>query len=116
MKPSDVRMFRGLLPLVGTFGRAELEFAAALLVRTCVRNGDEFGAHPPRSIGVTMKADVDEALEPWVSFARNPFVPRPDFRGLAEAGFAEFLGDVDQGAPVQFTAKGLDVLRATVAA
>lgn len=109
MKPSDVVMFRSWIPLVDTFGRTELEWAAALLVRTCQLNGDVFAAHPPKAIGETMKRDRASRLDPWAGLMGNPFL-RPDFRGLAEKGFVEFLGDVDAGAPVQFTAKGLVVL------
>lgn len=40
----------------------------------------------------------------------NPFAPLPDFRDLVDKGFARFVGDAEQGAPVEFTDKGLEAL------
>lgn len=117
MKPSEVVLFRSVLPLIATFGRAELEFAAALIVRGCVRNGDRWQSLSPREIGQAMKADAEPG-EPWETLQRNPFLPQPDFHGLVERGFARFGEETPDGeaAPIELTERGLEVLRAKAAA
>jgi len=117
MKPSDVRLWwrDAIIPLLGLFRRAEYEYAAALLVRACVVNGDEWKPQMPRDIGTIMRADIErnEDGQGYLkTLASNPFC-RPDFWGLVKEGFAEFLGDPEKGAPVQFTEKGLEQLRKT---
>lgn len=103
-KPSNVHL--SAIPFGNTFKRAEYEQAAALLVRTCVLNGDTWAAHGPKAIGAAMKADVDADVSPIRHLARNPFF-RPDFRGLVKEGFAEYADDSEH-APVRFTALGFE--------
>ena len=106
-------MWRAALPLVDTFGRAETEFAACLLVLACVTFGDEWKAHPPQDIGRAMK-EAGERGGALCHLKDGP-IPPPDFRLLASNGFAEFLGDPDGvGVPIQFTAKGYEKLATTL--
>lgn len=100
----------GALPFVGSkFGRAEREFAAALLVRACALAGDEWAAQAMPSIGHALKSGA-ESGGPFEHLKTNPFMPHPDFRDLVAKGFARFVGDPDQGAPVEFTEKGLEAV------
>jgi hypothetical protein len=117
-KPSDVRMWRGILPLVDTFGQAETEFAAALMVLTCAENGDTWGPIVPLQMGLAMRKAM-LAGGPLEHLKRNPFLPRPDHRRLVADGFARFIGDDPDAKPapaIEFTPKGFDVLRKTLAA
>lgn len=102
-------MWRGVLPLIGTFGRAELEFAAALMVLACRDNGDTWQAVKPREVGNAMQLAGEKGKE-MHHLKGNPFLPRPDIHGLIEKGFAEFDGNPEDGCPIRFTAKGLEVL------
>lgn len=99
MKPSDI-VLTGV-PLTATMGRSEREHAAALLVRCCQVNGDEWQAVSPRMIGEAIKADVDGKITPMNSWARNPFF-NPDFLDLADKGFA-IMGDDNR---IAFTESG----------
>lgn len=115
MKPSDVYLWRGLLPLIDTFGRSELEMAATCIVRTCVQNGDVWQWVTLPMMGAALGEDIKNDKR-WQELNRNPFVPKPDVRGLVRGGFAECDGDIDvvPCGPVRFTEAGLDVLRKCV--
>ncbi len=102
-KPSDVILTTP--PLIGTMGRSEREHAAALLVRCCQVNGDEWQAVSPKMIGDVIESDIEAKTEPVSSWNRNPFF-RPDFPDLAKHGFA-VMGD-DRA--LSFTEKGLKAL------
>ena len=111
-RPTEVRMWRSVLPFCGSeFGRAEIEFAAALLVIACVP-GDEWGAKTPREIGLAMK----EAGHPGGvlhHLRSNPFTPTPDFPELVKKGYAEFIGEAtsESDPPVRFTERGYEAIR-----
>ena len=110
--PSQVCLWRSLLPLIATFGHAETEFAAALLVQACAHFGDSWNPQTPQQLGVALKVQLEDPKSGWAQLDGNPFVPRPDFRKLAEEGFARFLGDPDaKGTPIEFTENGFAVLR-----
>ncbi len=111
-KPSEVHMWRSpVIPLVDTFGRAETEFAAALMVIACVENGDAWRQLTPQQVGLAMRK-ASEPGGPLHHLRTNPFAPRPDMRALVDGGYAAFFGDPDiAGTPIAFTAKGIDVLR-----
>ena len=98
-KPSQVVL--ASIPLVGTLGHAELEYAAALIVRTCQVHGDVWAAHPWTTIGPTLKADRDAGTEPMASLLRNPFFC-PDVHLLVEEGFARWTAEPGSG-PVELT-------------
>jgi hypothetical protein len=110
--PSQVRL--DAIPLVDTFGRLEREAAATILIRALVRTGNRWSALTPKEIGVALRLDLDEKVQPLHGLRTNPFF-RPDFRDLAKAGYAEFRGDPDEGAPLGFTERGLDALGKWVA-
>jgi hypothetical protein len=112
-RPSQVYLWRGLFPLVGCFGRSEREFAAGILVRACLRNGDAWGPITPQQLGESLQEDVKE--EPWATFQKNPFI-RPDFADLVAEGFAAWDDDphVNKSTPIRFTDRALEILRTCV--
>jgi len=106
MKPSDI-FLNTIPPLMATFGKAECEAAAALIVNACRFHGDVFGPVTPKMVGEALNLKE----EPWKSLNRNPFF-KPDFRKLADKGYAEFDGDPNgHNIPIRFTEKGLAALR-----
>ena len=109
MKPSEVSLSSSFPPLAGTFGRSEREAAATLLVRSCQVNGDIFAPKTPRVVGDALKKDREAGVEPLASLSRNPFW-RPDFRDLVVQGFARWTRE-GEGAPIEFTEKGLEALK-----
>lgn len=115
-KPSDVRMWRSVLPLIDTFGHAETEFAAALIVLASKHAGDEWQPLVLKQLAEAMKKEGEEGGQ-LHHLRTNSFLPYPDLRRLVEDGFAFFGGDpdADPAPTIQFTAKGYDVLRKTVA-
>ena len=106
IKPSQVQLWRSFLPLVGAFGRAELEMAAAVIVLTCKRNGDDWQAVRLRQLGETLKVELEEGC--LKHLAQSPFVPLPDFRGLVAGGFAECTFETD--APIALAESALKIL------
>lgn len=106
-KPSDVVL--RIMPLVGTMKKAEVEFAAALLVRACVRNNDSWAPILPKEMGEAIKQDLDEKIEPLFSLNQNPIF-RPDLHMLIERGFAEVVGGDKNRGPLQFTQVGFDAM------
>jgi hypothetical protein len=107
-KPSEVFLIT-FPPLVGTMGKAEVEAAASMLVRVCQVDGNEWKPCSPQEVGLTLKADIDNKVEPWTSLNRNPFF-RPDFHELVALGFARFTTE-DEHAPIEFTEQGLEAMR-----
>ncbi|MDP2275263.1 MAG: hypothetical protein Q8K32_31245 [Archangium sp.] len=78
MRPSDVVL--RLPPLTGTFGRAEVEHTAALLIFCCWQLGDAWQPIGIEHIEGLMKQALSHTLpaplgEPWLrSFMTNPFI------------------------------------------
>lgn len=105
--PADIRFGAGL-PFVGLLGRSELEAAAALIVRICQRSGGVFRPLVPKEIEDAINADVREDVSPFSELIANPFW-RPDFRGLVDAGFADFIGTKNPR-PISLTVKFFDRL------
>lgn len=103
-KPSQVQLAPDA-PLVATMGRAELEHAAAMIVRACQVSGDVWQPIAPTRMGVVINDDLAAKREPFHSLNTNPFF-RPDFRGLVEKGFARWTAD-GSGAPIELTAEGI---------
>jgi hypothetical protein len=102
VKPSEIVL--GVPPLVGTMGRAEAEFAAALVVLACEANGDRWQAVAWPQITAAAKAALEEGRRPWLTLLSNPFY-RPDVWELVKRGFARWEGE--PGGPVELTMWGL---------
>ena len=116
-KPSQIMCMNSVLPLCGSrFGRAKLEFAAAILVRACVRNGDTWGPRTREEVTAAWVQELDGGI--FAHLARNPFAPQPDFNGLIDDGFALFVANPAVDAlttpgfaeSIQFTAQGFAAL------
>lgn len=113
-KPSDISLTHSFPPLVDTMRKTEAENAAFLIIRTLVRNGDEWKPIGPKDIGLTIKLDLEEKCEPMTALSRNPFF-RPDFRRLVADGFAQWLGNPNEKhCPIEFTEKGIEAFRSYV--
>ena len=103
MNPLDVALFEGPCPLVGVFGRSELEVAAAFIVLACQVDNCWRAVSPPE-VGLALDNSVD-AHRMW----NNPFL-RPDIGDLVAKGFAAWSGEA-LASPVQLTEAGLDRIR-----
>jgi hypothetical protein len=108
-KPSDVQLV--VPPLVDTFGRAELEHAASVIVRACQFHGDTWQPIKPTQVGEAMHHDCTNNREPFSSLYRNPFFTF-DFAKLA---FAGFTSHDEKTNAYSFTDKGFEQLRKHVA-
>jgi len=106
-KPSDV-VLTGV-PLGGTLGRSEVEFAAAIIVRTCQANGDTWTPVGRAEMAAVLHEDVETKREPVASWDRNPFL-HPDFRDLVARGLAAWIAP-HPDSRIQMTEKGLVALQ-----
>lgn len=92
-----MRFLRETPPLVGTLGRSEVEYAAALILFGLHHLGRDWSAalREDELLGVLGKAIDSDPVKSWRS---NPFL-QPDFAGLIAAGFAvsEASPEVDIG-------------------
>lgn len=94
------------VPLVGTMGRAEVECAAAILVRVCQVRGT-WGPVGFEEVGPVLKDDVESGhalRSTWL----NPFL-RPDFGDLVKRGFATWAGEPFKSA-LELTDAGREAL------
>lgn len=107
VKPSSFDLTKGVLPLMATFGRAERELAAAMLVFVLQRRGDEWTwVTPDMLVDVFLTDDVIERkVEPWARLNGNPFCPTPDFASLVTSGDLELGGDGNKW--MRFTPEGI---------
>jgi len=105
-KPSHVVL--AVPPLTGTMGRAEREHAAAIIVRTCQVQGDEWKSVTEDQVMAMLTADLEAGTQPFVSLIKNPFF-KPDPAALVAAGFAKRDGEA-----LELTAKGIEALRPCV--
>lgn len=99
-EPGQVELAK--VPLVGATGRAELELAAAALVRVCQVRGN-WDPVALDDVGPVLIADV-KANNAHAATWRQPIV-RPDFVGLVTRGFARWHGTPSSPA-IEFTDKG----------
>lgn len=107
MKPSEIHL--SVPPLHGTLGKAELEAAAACIVRACQFHGDEWKPIDAPMIGVALRSDVATLKEPFASLVSNPFW-RPDVWLLVERRFARWT---DQpGGPCELLPHALALIEA----
>lgn len=97
-KPSQVDL--AAPPLVGTLGHAEMEFAAAMIVRACQVHGDAWQAVSWDQIQSAMYADMTAERPPFAALMRNPFF-QPDVHELVAKGFARWTGEPAGRAPVE---------------
>lgn len=104
-KPSEVQLVG--IPLTATFGRSEMEAAAAIIVRTCAVLGDEWRAVSVDEVKKVLQ--LEQAGDPLYPFLSNPFW-NPDVSQLASAGFARWEGQPGSS-PVGLTDAGIEKLR-----
>jgi hypothetical protein len=83
-KPSDVVLDRWL---IGTFGHAEMEFMAILLVRGCAFYGDHWQMLTRRQLKTVLESDIAGKVKPVCDLVGNPFA-HPDLDELIQHGFA----------------------------
>lgn len=76
--------------LVNTLGRAEVEQAAALLVRACAVLEDRWQPLRLKQVLEVFRADARNGVVPWCRIPGNPTF-RPDFGELVRRGFARQL-------------------------
>ena len=103
--PADVRLLTP--PLVGTLGRSEIEYSAALVIRALQIAGEGWIPLEARRVGEILIAEIDAKSEPIASWNRNPFL-RQDFPGLIAAGYAVKSSD---GAFLELTPSCLEKIR-----
>lgn len=108
-KPSDVVLHPGA-PLVATFGKAEREQAAALIVLALAELGDEWRSITNKEIMDTFETKARAGESPAFDYARNPFF-RPAPSELAAEGFIRRTGAGDEGGTIEFTEKGIEAMR-----
>lgn len=102
MIPAQIRVMPGGF-LVNRFGRAELEFAAAIIVRWHhVHSPEAWTTVTRRQIADFISAD--EQVREWL---KNPFM-QPDPSGLVAKGYIAGWESAD--APGSFTPEGLRLL------
>lgn len=107
MRPSDVVLLDPC-PLTATFKRVENEAAAAFMLLAMRQDEDTFRVVTPVEVGEAIKAHHDKKGFTWIA---NPFY-RPDVIGLVKMGAVDLISPEDgYGSPVQFSEKGLGLLR-----
>lgn len=79
-------------PLLGLFGTAEIEQAAAVLVRACAHHGDTWQPITMQQVKNLLEHDVEHGVEPLASLINNPFFC-PDFSALVWEGWARRSAD-----------------------
>lgn len=105
-KPSQVML--AAIPLVDTMHKAEVEFAAALVVRVCQVQGDSWQAVGFDDVAKALTADVEAGTPPFAKLVNCP-VFRPDVWRLVTDGYARWTDH--EGGAVEFTDKGFDAIR-----
>jgi len=111
--PSQI--YLGIPPLVGMMGKAEIEFAAAMIVRALAARGDTWREISNDEIFAVARED-DEAAKLaksigeaganklFGSLYRNPFF-RPDVHGFVAEGFGKWTNE--EKTKIVVTAKGM---------
>jgi len=107
IKPSQIVL--RVPPLTGTMKKTEREVAAALIVRACQVNGDEWKPVDPLELGLVITADINAGTEPLASLNRNPFC-RPNFDLLADGTYARWTGEPRKSA-IEFTPAGIEAMK-----
>ncbi len=107
-KPSDVVMV--FPPLTDTMGRAEVEAAAALIVRVCQVREDAWQEVEPIAVAEVIKDDLEAKRDLIHSMEKSLFI-RPDFHDLVKRGFAEWAGVGEGPFPIRLTQSGLAAIK-----
>lgn len=84
---------------------AEVEFAAACLVRACQVHGDVWQPISQEQCEAVLKADYDAKRQPAYSWTTNPFF-RPSMQMLVDEKYADFDGD----GRIELTEKAFEAL------
>jgi len=109
-KPEDV-LVQTPLPFVGTFGRAESEFMAAILVLLLVKLDRGWSPIQQHEMGDIIGAAEGEEKKQFEHLYTNPFV-RPARNTLVEDGYVMLLPTKDPKLKsMAFTEKGVERLR-----
>lgn len=112
LRPSEVRFSGTGFMLPNMLDKAELEFAAFLIIRYCAEVNEDKWENPvdvKRLVGwIRLEAKLHGKER--AHWSRNPLF-RPDFHGLATSGFAEFeFSAPDPEAPLTLEMKQLKLL------
>lgn len=110
-KPSQVAMLsKSYLPFIGTFGSAEIEMAAGVIVAALAHHGDEWAPILSGQIGEWMACLPKESR--WRDILSNPFT-QIDVDQLIKGGWARWVGDESQGRkrPIELTQAALERIR-----
>lgn len=105
-KPSEV-VLTGV-PLGACFGKAEAEWAAAILVWACRELGDGWQVVPAKTLGRLLRGAVMARIEPVSGWGRNPFFAL-DWERLVLDGFVLRTG-LEGDHSLEFTELGLSRL------
>lgn len=111
--PSAVLLDRSFPPLIDTFGKTEVEIAAAFVVRACQVEGDRWQPVTMTALGRVLRADMEAKTDPLYALSANPFA-RPDFHRLVAGGYAKWDGDGEPKA-LELTPAGITALAKWVA-
>lgn len=106
-KPSQVDL--GIPPLVGIFGRAEIEHAISMVVHALAETDNTWRGISWSEIQAVLRADVEAKRDPFCHLLRNPFF-KPDIHAAVTAGYATWEGEIGKG-PVRLTASAVEALR-----
>lgn len=96
-------------PLVATLGKAEIEHAAAVIVRACHANGDRWQPVTWEQVAAALRSDGAANTQPFAALIRNPFF-RPDVHALIRAGFARVT--VEEPMTVELTEEAISRIAA----
>ena len=107
-KPSQVVLTP--IPLGDTMGRAEVEYAAALLVRVCHARGDRWQPVTWDMVRAVLRDDVTAKRAPFADLVASRIIYRPDVFALVNRGYASSPSGPADGY-VEFTEKGFAALR-----
>jgi hypothetical protein len=102
----------GGFPLPDTFGRADFEMAAGMIVLACALYDDKWQPVSGPQIAFALTQNIKAGRQPWAALRLNPARPRPAFMAFAERGFARFTESDRERSPIELTDKALDLIRA----
>ena len=103
-KPSQVLLI--VPPLVGTMKKAEVESAAAVIVRACQVRGDTWQRIEFDDLVAVVKDDVENKREPLSSLMHNPFF-RPSFAALSDGSYGRWVDTGKDKHALELTAAGI---------